>query len=418
MRIAFEAGRHESKMPKTVERAIFVANFAVGTNRDDIQKLFERYGVVSRLDMKDRFCFLFMPDEEAGRDAVACLHDTSHLTDPARGKNLVVEWARNWNAVKRREAARQRSSTVAHDTLFVTNFNPETTLSCHLQDLFGEYGRILRLDMQDRFAFVHFETVPAALSALKALDGVMLEERRLTVEYSTHQSVSCRNTGKRRRSRSPVRDRIPDEQIPKWMRRGEEEWRDRGRFSHDARGRDYSFQKQENRFNDRYRDKDVNETVRGRHSRSDEQDRPHYFRVGSNWDGKRPASTFSPSRHNAGEAASRSRDKSLSLSTDVAAPESASPTNQKNLNRQSVSLPRSARAHGSTKKSPQGSNEIDPKAGASQDTNDRTPHDSALLELQLDESALHSNQKTKSSELAKHSSGNPAVITSTKHADG
>lgn len=205
-------------------RAIFVTNFSRDTTAGAITALFQKYGAVSRLDMKRGFCFIFMADDEAGRAALSNLHDSAYLTDGSR-RRLVVQWARGDGAVKRREDERRRSSHAPNETLFVVNFDAVTTRQETLRAKFEPFGAVVRLDLQERFAFVQYETTAAATAAIAELNGSSLDDRRLIVEYSAPRNTPRTGPGggrKRDRSASPPRGvRSPRRFRPDdWDRRG------------------------------------------------------------------------------------------------------------------------------------------------------------------------------------------------------
>ena len=68
-------------------------------------------------------------------------------------------------------------------TLFVVNFDVERTRQRDLEDYFGQWGRLVRVQIRRNFAFVEFETVDQATAALKAAHLARLGSRTISCEY-------------------------------------------------------------------------------------------------------------------------------------------------------------------------------------------------------------------------------------------
>lgn len=154
----------------------------------DVERLFSQYGPVARVDLKRGFAFVFMQQEQHGEAAIRGLDGKA--LDETRRRPLKVEWARGDGAIKRREDERRRRATDPSETLFVVNFDPVNTTRQLLDLHFSRFGSIVRLDLQQRFAFIQFEQVSHATAALQALNGMLLGDRYLIVEYTIRNEPS------------------------------------------------------------------------------------------------------------------------------------------------------------------------------------------------------------------------------------
>ena len=70
---------------------------------------------------------------------------------------------------KRREEKRRKNCTPT-DTLFVVNFDPETTQERDLEKHFSSYGRLKRVQVKRNFGFVQFESLDDAIAARNGLN--------------------------------------------------------------------------------------------------------------------------------------------------------------------------------------------------------------------------------------------------------
>ena len=85
-------------------------------------------------------------------------------------------------------------------TLFVRNLNFDTQTH-QLQDLFADYGEVLKTDiilnretgLSRGFGFVEMETEEGAAKAVQDLADVILDGRRLKVEYARPREGRPRN---------------------------------------------------------------------------------------------------------------------------------------------------------------------------------------------------------------------------------
>mmetsp|Transcript_28578 Transcript_28578/g.85135 ORF Transcript_28578/g.85135 Transcript_28578/m.85135 type:complete len:153 (+) Transcript_28578:69-527(+) len=65
-----------------------------------------------------------------------------------------------------------------------------TTRKTDVQGAFGDFGQILRIDMEPGRAFVEFEDERDAMDAMSEMDGKKLQDRRVKVERSGLKEVS------------------------------------------------------------------------------------------------------------------------------------------------------------------------------------------------------------------------------------
>lgn len=197
---------------------VFCGNFEYDINVREIERLFDDFGPIERVDMKSGYAFVFMRDSRDGDDAI---HKLDGMEFGRRRRPLRVEWAKGNGETKRREEKRRKNCTPT-DTLFVVNFDPETTQERDLEKHFSSYGRLKRVQLKRNFGFVQFECLDDAIAARNALNLSRLLGRTLTVEYvarapdgrSTDEQDASQDRGARQgRNTSPPprrRSRSPD----------------------------------------------------------------------------------------------------------------------------------------------------------------------------------------------------------------
>jgi splicing factor, arginine/serine-rich 4/5/6 len=176
---------------------------------------------VERVEMKNRFAFVYMPSQ---READSAIRGLNRAFGGESATRLRVEFTRGDGEVKKREEKRREmAKRQPNTTLFVVNFDPDRTRPRDLEDAFGPYGALARADIKRNFAFVEFRRVEDAIKAKEALNGVMLGDGlgEIVVEYQARVSNVDRSdrdrdrdrdrSPPRRRSRSPVgrRSRSP-----------------------------------------------------------------------------------------------------------------------------------------------------------------------------------------------------------------
>ncbi|CAD7699714.1 unnamed protein product [Ostreobium quekettii] len=162
---------------------VFCGNFEYDAQARDIEKLFDKYGPIERIDMKTGFAFVYMEDKRDADDAIRAL-DRKEFGYKRR--RLRVEWAKADGSIKAREDVRRKNAHPS-DTLFVVNFDVHQTREQDIEYHFEPYGRLLRVQIKRNYAFVQFETVEQAAEALKRTHGTEMMGRPLTVEFVANE---------------------------------------------------------------------------------------------------------------------------------------------------------------------------------------------------------------------------------------
>jgi len=174
-------------------KPLYVGNLDPYVRKRDIEKLFEKFGMVDKVDLKSGFAFVFLLS--GAEEAIKQLHGMDF-----EKRRLRVEFARGDGLIKRREDDRRRQAqTEPSNTLFVVNFDPVQTRKRDIEKHFEQFGRLVRVEVKRNFAFVEFETIEEATEAMKSLNGKQLIDREITVEYM----ASRHSLSSERRSRSP-----------------------------------------------------------------------------------------------------------------------------------------------------------------------------------------------------------------------
>ncbi|CAG8629468.1 2236_t:CDS:2, partial [Paraglomus occultum] len=70
--------------------SLFIGRLAIDTDRRDLEDIFDRYGRMTRLELKRGYAFIHYQDE---RDAKDALKDADGLR--IHGHRIIVEWAKN-----------------------------------------------------------------------------------------------------------------------------------------------------------------------------------------------------------------------------------------------------------------------------------------------------------------------------------
>ncbi|MCO5603338.1 hypothetical protein L7F22_057488 [Adiantum nelumboides] len=214
-------------------RPIFCGNFEYDARESEVERLFEKYGKVDRVDMKAGFAFVYMEDEADANDAIRGL---DNLEFGQQKRLLRVEWAKPTDGPSRKRAERRRDmSSVPAKTLFVINFDPASTSVRDLENHFEPYGELIRVHIHKNFAFVEYGSQEAATTALERTHKSKVLGREITVEYAVRENgdPSERRSGRRSpeprgsyRSRrspgyrrgSPVYDRYQSRSSPRRYR--------------------------------------------------------------------------------------------------------------------------------------------------------------------------------------------------------
>lgn len=197
---------------------VFCGNLEYDTSVREVERLFDDYGPVDRIDMKTGFAFVFMKDSRDGDDAIDKL---DRMEFGHRRRQLRVEWAKGNGETKKREEKRRKNCTPT-DTLFVVNFDPDTTREQDLAKHFSTYGKLKRVQVKRNYGFVQYELLDDATAARNGLSLSRLQGRTITVEYvarapegkslDEHNSSHSRRNGHGRNESPPCRrrSRTPD----------------------------------------------------------------------------------------------------------------------------------------------------------------------------------------------------------------
>ncbi|XP_010555649.1 PREDICTED: serine/arginine-rich splicing factor RS40-like isoform X2 [Tarenaya hassleriana] len=189
-------------------RPVFCGNFEYDARESDLERLFRKYGKVERVDMKAGFAFVYMEDERDAEDAIRAL---DRVEFGRKGRRLRVEWTKNERGGPRQSGGSRRSSSGMRPskTLFVINFDVESTRTRDLERHFEPYGKIANLRIRRNFAFVQYESQEDATRALESTNMSKMMDRVISVEYAVKDD-DVRGNGhspERRRDRSPDRKR-------------------------------------------------------------------------------------------------------------------------------------------------------------------------------------------------------------------
>ncbi|WZZ39426.1 hypothetical protein YC2023_035685 [Brassica napus] len=188
-------------------RPVFCGNFEYDAREGDLERLFRRYGKVDRVDMKAGFAFVYMENERDAEDAIRALDRYEY---GRKGRRLRVEWTKNERGAPTRSSGSRRSSSLRPSkTLFVINFDAESTRTRDLERHFEPYGKIVNVRIRRNFAFIQYELQEDATRALDATNSSNLMDKVISVEYAMKDDDARGNgySPERRRDRSPDRRR-------------------------------------------------------------------------------------------------------------------------------------------------------------------------------------------------------------------
>ncbi|KAL1198314.1 Serine/arginine-rich splicing factor RS41 [Cardamine amara subsp. amara] len=192
-------------------KPVFCGNFEYDARESDLERLFRKYGKVERVDMKAGFAFVYMEDERDAEDAIRALDRFEY---GRKGRRLRVEWTKNDRAGAARSSGSRRSSsgTRPSKTLFVINFDAQSTRTRDLERHFEPYGKIVNVRIRRNFAFIQYESQEDATRALDATNSSKLMDKVISVEYAMkdddargngYSPERCRDRSPDRRRRSP-----------------------------------------------------------------------------------------------------------------------------------------------------------------------------------------------------------------------
>ncbi|XP_060170158.1 serine/arginine-rich splicing factor RS40-like isoform X1 [Lycium barbarum] len=171
------------------------------------------------------FAFVYMDDERDAEDAIRGL---DRIEFGRKGRRLRIEWSKEERSSRRPEISRKSSSSARPSkTLFVINFDPNSTRSRDIERHFDPYGKILNIRIRRNFAFVQYETQEDATRALDATNMSRLMDQVITVEYANKDDDDRRN------GFSPDRNR------DRGLKRGYDRGRSRSPYGRERGSPDY-----------------------------------------------------------------------------------------------------------------------------------------------------------------------------------
>eukprot|EP00534_Pseudo-nitzschia_fraudulenta_P011779 CAMPEP_0201216562 /NCGR_PEP_ID=MMETSP0851-20130426/189581_1 /ASSEMBLY_ACC=CAM_ASM_000631 /TAXON_ID=183588 /ORGANISM="Pseudo-nitzschia fraudulenta, Strain WWA7" /LENGTH=495 /DNA_ID=CAMNT_0047506145 /DNA_START=632 /DNA_END=2121 /DNA_ORIENTATION=+ len=189
---------NENMVGSAAMRPIFLGNLKPNYQAEDVIAIFHnpldppgsepgafKPIAVERLDQKRGYCFVFLKDAVTAEDkdnAERYVAAISGMPVPNVSSAVRAECARGDGRIKRKEDDR-RKNIKPSDTLFVVNFQEETTKREDLKMLFEPFGELMRIDMKRNYAFVQFRNIEEATRAKEATNGGRLEQSVLTVEF-------------------------------------------------------------------------------------------------------------------------------------------------------------------------------------------------------------------------------------------
>ncbi|EFN53940.1 hypothetical protein CHLNCDRAFT_25380 [Chlorella variabilis] len=163
----------------TCPGAVYVGNYEYDASERELERTFDKYGPVERVEYKSGFCFVHYKDK---RDAEDAIHALDGREWGRLRRRLRVEFAKNDANVREREKAR-RNSADPNRTLFVAGFDPRGIRTRDIEKAFEEFGRLVRCEIKKTFSFVEFERIEDAKEACEQLHGSRINGREITVEY-------------------------------------------------------------------------------------------------------------------------------------------------------------------------------------------------------------------------------------------
>lgn len=148
-----------------------------------------------------------MENERDAEDAIRALDRYEY---GRKGRRLRVEWTKNERGAPVKSGGSRRSSSLRPSkTLFVINFDAESTRTRDLERHFEPYGKIVNVRIRRNFAFIQYELQEDATRALEATNSSKLMDKVISVEYAMKDDDARGNgySPERRRDRSPDRRR-------------------------------------------------------------------------------------------------------------------------------------------------------------------------------------------------------------------
>lgn len=165
------------------DESIFVGNVGMNVSGQTLKELFEEHGATVRnVDLKTGFGFVFChpADPETGLDGILKkIHGTS-----LDGKLITVERSRGTSKLREN---RRRETLVPTHTLFVVGFDPDRVKEADINEIFRDYGTIVKIELKRTYTFVSFAEIDQATAALEACNNKEYFGKTLFIEYSSNR---------------------------------------------------------------------------------------------------------------------------------------------------------------------------------------------------------------------------------------
>jgi len=182
----------ETEKEVSRHRQLYVGNIPPDATVSQVQKLFEEFQPVSRVDLKSGFAFVFLEDGEQAERAIRLLNGTKK-EEIFGFRTLKVEYAKDASLVKQKEEERKRRAEQnPTESLFVTNF-PSYFRERDLERIFDQFGKVVNVEIIRSYAFITFASIKDASHAYERMHHFTLDDgRELHVEFVTASRVGRR----------------------------------------------------------------------------------------------------------------------------------------------------------------------------------------------------------------------------------
>mmetsp|Transcript_24585 Transcript_24585/g.59174 ORF Transcript_24585/g.59174 Transcript_24585/m.59174 type:complete len:289 (+) Transcript_24585:440-1306(+) len=179
-------------------RKLYVGNLDFRTDSEYLRDKFRKYGPIIDVFVPQDgrgesrgFAFITFEDKRDAQDAVDAMHDSrldgrKITCNIARPRPPLRDGGRGGGGGGRRGSRSPRGAPSCK--IYIGNL-PMDTQEGELEDIFGKFGRITRIDLKTpsrppAYAFVEFEDERDAEDAIKDTNGMKLGRERLRVEFS------------------------------------------------------------------------------------------------------------------------------------------------------------------------------------------------------------------------------------------
>ncbi|KAK2957008.1 hypothetical protein BLNAU_8083 [Blattamonas nauphoetae] len=231
---------------------------------EDLKKLLtDRFGPPAFIDVKFHFAFVYYTKIADVDRVIAGLNGTVF-----QDRSLRVSPTKR--TLRDRLEMDHRAVTTPSISLFVSGYDLNRTYESDLRKVFCKYGSITRISMMKAYSFVVFEHLDDAIKARRELDGTLLNERPLVVNYSEKVKPKPAYSSSRR----PSTDRKwENDHFERYIDRRDELRRDH-RDVREERRRESPRREERFRMEERRRDSPIRDFRREYDPRDDERRRP------------------------------------------------------------------------------------------------------------------------------------------------